>query len=53
MKKTNKPKKEQKSQGHAPKQPKSVAELTEQDLEQVQGGQGLTTPDTIYLKYKL
>ena len=38
MKKTDKPKKEQKPQGRVPKQSKSVTELTDQDLEQVQGG---------------
>ena len=35
MKKTDKSKKEQKPQGGVPKQPK---DLTEQELEQVQGG---------------
>ena len=41
MKKNDKAKKEQKSQGRVPKQPKAVTQLTDQDLEQVQGGQGL------------
>ena len=38
MKKTDKPKKEQKPQGRTPKQPKGVVELGDQALEQVQGG---------------
>jgi len=39
MKKTEQPKKEQKPQGRAPKQSKGMTELTEQDLQQAQGGQ--------------
>lgn len=35
MKKTSQPKKERKPQGRVPKQPKSVTELTDQELEQV------------------
>jgi bacteriocin-like protein len=38
MKKANKPGKEQKSQGRVPKQHRRVTELTDQELEQVQGG---------------
>ena len=52
MKKTDKPKKEQRLRGRAPRQPKAVTELTDQDLEQVQGGQGLTSPDSIFQKIK-
>lgn len=50
MKKTGKPKQEQTSQGRVPKQPKAVTELTDQDLEQVQGGYSLTTPGYTYQK---
>ena len=38
MKKTDKLKKEQPPQGRAPRQPKGVTVLTDQELEQVQGG---------------
>jgi mersacidin/lichenicidin family type 2 lantibiotic len=38
MRKSEKPKKEPKPQSRVPKQPKGVTELTEHDLEQVQGG---------------
>jgi bacteriocin-like protein len=50
MKKPNKTPKG-KQQG-TPVKPKAVTELSEQELEQVQGGQGLNTPDTIYIKMK-
>jgi hypothetical protein len=52
MKKSDKPKKAQKSQGRVSRQPKAVTVLTDQDLEQVQGGQGLNSPDYIYQKIK-
>ena len=38
MKKHEQPQKEQQPQNRAPKQPKGVTELTNQELEQVQGG---------------
>ena len=40
MKKNDKAKREQKPQGRVPKVPKHVTELTDQELEQVQGGGG-------------
>ena len=38
MKKTNKARQEPKPQGRVPRQPKGMTELTDHDLEQVQGG---------------
>jgi len=43
MKKNDKAKQEQKPQCRVLKKPKGVTELTEQDLEQVQGGQGINS----------
>ena len=51
MQKPNKPKQEPNPQARAPAQPKGVTELTEQDLQQVQGGLGLgPKPDFILPK---
>jgi len=50
MKKTDKPQQEQKPLGQVTKQPKGVTELTDQDLQQVQGGSSLgSNPETIKL----
>ncbi|HEY7123770.1 MAG TPA: bacteriocin [Ktedonobacterales bacterium] len=45
MKKTNKTQKGKKPSGHVPMNPKDVTELTDQDLQQIQGGQGLYIPE--------
>jgi len=42
MKKTDKTQKGKKPSERVPAKPKDVTELTDQDLEQVQGGRGLT-----------
>ena len=51
MKKNDKAKQEHKPRGRVPKQPKSVTELTDQDLEQVQGGRGPNSAPS--LPYKM
>ena len=53
MKKNDEAKKERKPKIRVPRQSKSVTELTDQDLEQVQGGQGLNSPDRIFQKIKI
>ena len=42
MKKNENAKKDRKPQGRVPKQPKDVTVLTDQDLEQVPGGEDIT-----------
>lgn len=44
MNKADRKKKEQKPSKHTPAQPKAVIELTEQELEQAQGGSGGLKP---------
>ena len=44
MKKNDRAKKAQKPRGRVPRQPASVNELTDQDLERVQGGIGKHNP---------
>ncbi len=45
MKKTDKTQKGKKPSGRVPVTPKDVTELTDQDLQQIQGGLGLNIPE--------
>jgi bacteriocin-like protein len=50
MKKTDKPTQEQQPKGRAPKQSKGVTELTDQELDKVQGGVVSVTPQEFVIK---